>query len=122
MSVIKTLTVRVDSDIGPLGDGFSRALAEAEGLARDMRNVEVSPGVGGAGGGISAVGDQIRDALLVGMVPLRAMAAQFSAAFDRVGGTVVTLGRRIDLAMKDSSGFTERQLRRMELGFKGLGI
>lgn len=79
----------------------ARATAEAVGQSTDF-----SFGGGGglglsqAAGDVGMLGAQIRAGMQSALLPITRMGAQMGQLFDRLAGTVVTMARRIDAAMK----------------------
>lgn len=104
-------------DIAANSDGFNKAIDDVdsrmERSAANMRKFsdesqsaleQSAPGGGaGVGGGAAALtgmAAEIRSAFVSALAPLEGFAARFESNFERVGGTIVTLARRIDGYMK----------------------
>lgn len=105
-------------EIAAKRDGFDKAIDDvdarmersaetARGLAADTRDALSASGSGkGLGGAVAAaspfegMAGEIQGAFSRALVPLEGFASRFESNFQRVGGTIVTLARRIDGYMK----------------------
>ncbi len=110
---LSKLWVEIGADKG----GFDRALDDAEArmegaseqarkLTDASRSALSAAAEGGGAGAVSraspvrGMAGDIREAFASALAPLNAFAERFERSFDRVGGTVVALARRIDAHMK----------------------
>lgn len=109
MATVGEIIVRMSGDARPLfrtldeaRDGVDRfqAAAGAAGPPASAARGAAAAAAPDAARGPDQLGDSLHDALVVGMAPLSSFATRFEAQFNRVGGTIVTLARRIDSAIK----------------------
>lgn len=112
-------------------DRAGRSMSSMKGPAAPAaRPALASGGTEGGSGALSElgqaaaiVGSQIGAALSAGLAPLGTFASRLTQQFSQVGGTITTLARRIDLLVR--AEFIERQLKRVDVGFKvaaGAGV
>jgi hypothetical protein len=87
-------------DFGKLSAAVREATASVEKLAQPA--AAAAPAGAGAAGP-STQGQDFGASIAQSLTPLIALTRRLEAAFDRVGGTVVTLARRIDASMKAAS-------------------
>lgn len=115
MSIIGSIVVRMACDNSKFNAGIARSARELDALSASSAKAESS--VGGLkfeappvpkeshaeGGKEKAVPSDVGAQLTAALAPLGGMAAKINAQFEAVGGTIVTLARRIDGAMKGSA-------------------
>ncbi len=99
---IEKAAVSSARSIERMGEAFQRAQSAVDAI--DLSHLNAIGGGGASsksssGGGRSGGGD-LGGSLVAGLAPLASIGSQITAQLDRVGGTVVTLARRIDDALK----------------------
>jgi hypothetical protein len=99
MGVLSELVVTISGQDSPLRQTLKNVHESLRGMkdSGGEAGSGISAGMGGAMGGLAP---QIGVAMRQAMGPMNAMMAQFMAQFDRVGGTIVTMARRVDANMK----------------------
>jgi hypothetical protein len=100
MGILSELVVTIGGEDSPLRATMERVKASLAGLGDSAAPAGLALGEN-LGGGISAgIGPQIGLAMRQALAPMNAMMATLTHQFDRVGGTIITMARRIDAHMK----------------------
>ena len=100
---IDRLTVGFAGDISDLESSYADAIRLAENFASSVSSIKppslAAPDLGGMGS-MKSMGADVGSSIGQALAPLTQIAARLETSFDKVGGTIVTLARRLDDSMK----------------------
>jgi hypothetical protein len=104
MANISTISIAMEADTSDWTDGLDKAIGQLEQFRRSVDQVQRSAGSFAlpsfdATGGSSGAGDAAA-AITRSLLPLEAIGSKIAAQVNAIGGTIVTLARRLDNAMK----------------------